>query len=187
MHRNTLFALSAVALTALGLVASPVRAEDEKKQGRLLIGPQLGFYTPSDGLARSRFGGAWTNIGFGFGDVSAPKAKGELNFDVNFMSSRASQSEVLLAPIGVVYRKSISENHRTRPYFGVSADWLVTSMRSDILLDQIPSGIRTGAGGSFFGGLTMGNSFYIEGRFYTFSKIRGFDFSGTNIALGWRL
>ena len=38
-----------------------------------------------------------------------------------------------------------------------------------------------------FGGVSMGNRFYVEGRYYAFSKVRNFDFSGMNLGLGWRL
>ena len=103
------------------------------------------------------------------------------------MSSKASQSEVLLAPIGLVYRKSVSEERKVRPYVGVSANLLLANLRSDLQIDPIKSGFRSGGGGSLFGGVTVGKRFYIEGRYYSFSKIRGFDFSGTNIAIGWRL
>lgn len=186
MHRKTLLALSAVVLTALGPVQAAEEKGEEKKSGRFLIGPQLGFFTPNGGLVRSRFGSAWTNVGFGFGDVSS-RSRGELSFDVNLMSSRGSQSEVFLAPIGLVYRKSVSETQKVRPYVGASANLLVSSISSNLQIDPIQRGFRTGVGGSLFGGVTVGKRFFIEGRYYGFSKIRGFDFSGTNVAIGWRL
>jgi hypothetical protein len=185
MHLRNLFTLSALGLAALAAV--PVHAQENKPSGRLLLGPQLGFYTPASRLARDRFGGSWTNIGIGLGDVAAPKSKGEVNFDLNFISSRSKDAEVLLAPVGLVYRRGTSEGRNIRPYFGASVNLLVTNFRSSYLLDNIPSGWRTGAGGSVFGGASVGNRFYVEGRYYSFSKIRNFDFSGMNIGVGWRL
>ncbi|WP_395143401.1 hypothetical protein [Armatimonas sp.] len=185
MHLKNLFTLSALGLAALA--ALPAHAQEQKARKHLLLGPQLGFYTPASRLARDRFGGSWTNIGLGKGDVAAPKAKGEVNFDLNFISSRSKEAEVLLAPIGLVYRRGVSEGRSTRPYFGASVNLLVTNFRSSFLLDNIPSGWRTGTGGSVFGGVSMGNRFYVEGRYYAFSKVRNFDFSGMNLGLGWRL
>jgi hypothetical protein len=185
MHLNKFFLVAAIGLASL--VALPAHAEETGKSGRLLFGPQIGFFTPASRLVRDRFGGSWTNLGLGLGDVAAPTSKGELNFDVNLISSRAKESEALLAPIGLVYRRGTSEAKKTRPYFGASVNFLVTNFRSNYILDSIPSGVRTGAGGSVFGGVSMGNRFYVEGRYYAFSKIRNFDFSGMNIGVGWRL
>ncbi len=185
MHLKNLFAGFAMGLIAV--VGTPAHAQEQKASQRLLIGPQLGFFTPTSNVVRSRFGGAWTNIGLGLGDVEAPSAKGALKFDLNLISSRASEAEALIAPIGIVYRRGASESKTARPYFGASANLLVTRFRSDFLVDKIPAAWRTGAGGSVFGGVAMGNRFYIEGRYYAFTKVRNFDFSGMNIAVGWRL
>lgn len=173
-----------LASIALLTLASGAYANDKK---RLLFGPQVGIYTPTSQATRERFGGSWTNIGIGLGDVAAPKESGELSVDFNILSSRAAQAEAWIAPIGLVYRKSSPESLKTRPYFGASADYLLSNLRSNYTIDKIPSGWRTGVGGSFFGGVTVGNRFYVEGRYYTFTKVRGFDLSGTNIAIGWRL
>jgi len=181
MIRNSGWLLAGL---SLAMVVPGAHAQDKKK---LLFGPQLGFFTPSSQKTRERFGGSWTNIGIGLGDVAAPKESGELSIDFNILSSRAAQAEAWIAPIGLVYRKSSPESLKTRPYFGASVDYLVTNLRSNYTLDKIPSGWRTGTGGSFFGGVTVGNRFYIEGRYYAFTKVRGFDLSGTNIAIGWRL
>lgn len=185
MQQKKLFTLLAVGLVVLA--GAPAHAQEQKPTGRLLIGPQLGFFTPTSSVVRSRFGGSWTNIGLGLGDVAAPKAKGELNLDVNLISSRAKEAEALLAPIGIVYRQGTSEDKKNRPYFGASANLLVTRFRSDFVADKIPAAWRTGFGGSVFGGVSMGNRFYVEGRYYAFSKVRNFDFSGLNVAVGWRL
>lgn len=185
MHLKTSLTIAALALASLAV--APAHAEEKSKPGRLLFGPQVGFFTPASRLVRDRFGGSWTNIGLGLGDVAAPKEKGELQIDFNLISSRAKEAEALLAPIGLVYRRGTAEGKNVRPYFGASANLLVTNFRSDYLIDKIPAGFRTGAGGSVFGGLAMGNRFYVEGRYYAFSKVRNFDFSGLNIAIGWRL
>jgi hypothetical protein len=185
MYPKNLFTLFALGVAAVAAV--PSYAQEQKQSGRLLLGPQIGFFTPASGAVRSRFGGSWTNIGFGLGDVAAPKSKGEVNFDLNLISSRSSTAEALLAPIGLVYRRGTSENKHIRPYFGASANLLVTNFRSDLVVDRIPSGWRTGTGGSLFGGASIGNRFYVEGRYYAFSKVKGFDFSGMNLAIGWRL
>jgi hypothetical protein len=185
MHLKNYFTVAAIGLASLA--ALPVHAQEQAKSGRLLFGPQIGFFTPASRLVRDRFGGSWTNIGLGVGDVAAPKAKGELNFDLNLISSRSREAEALLAPIGIVYRRGTSDSKNVRPYFGASANLLVTNFRSNYILDNIPSGFRTSAGGSLFGGVSMGNRFYVEGRYYSFGKIRNFDFSGMNIAVGWRL
>jgi hypothetical protein len=185
MNLKNLFTLFVIGAAALAV--APAQAQEQKKSGRLVFGPQVGFYSPTSEAARSRFGGSWTNIGLGIGDVAAPKSKGELNFDLNLISSRSSDAEVLLAPVGIVYRRGTSENKKVRPYFGASANLLVTNFRSNYLIDNIPSAWRTGVGGSLFGGVSLGNRFYIEGRYYSFSKVQNFDFSGLNLSLGFRL
>jgi hypothetical protein len=185
MNRKNLFTL--IVIGAASLAVAPAQAQEQKKSGRLLFGPQVGFFTPASEAARSRFGGSWTNVGLGIGDVAAPKSKGEFNFDLNFISSRSSDAEVLLAPIGIVYRRGTSENKGVRPYFGASANLLVTNFRSNYLIDNIPSAWRTGVGGSLFGGVSLGNRFYVEGRYYSFGKVQNFDFSGLNLSLGFRL
>jgi hypothetical protein len=185
MHLKQYMTVAAIGLASL--TSLPAHAQEQSKSGRLLLGPQLGFFTPASRLVRDRFGGSWTNLGLGLGDVAAPKSKGELSFDLNLISSRSKESEALLAPIGLVYRRGTSEDKKTRPYFGASLNLLVTNFRSNFIIDSIPSGVRTGAGGSVFGGVSLGNRFYVEGRYYAFSKIRNFDFSGLNIGVGWRL
>lgn len=197
-HSLALLALTATVAT----LAAPAHAQSK----RLLIGPQVGVYTPTSRIARDRFGGSWTNIGIGLGAITGPKSKGEFNFDVNFISSRSKDkgfgtAEAVLAPVGIVYRRGAGDGRKNRPYYGASGNVLFANIRSNVNAtnqvgapgDNVNRGWRTAFGGSLFGGVTFGQRFYVEGRYYQFNKLNvggnlgKLDLSGMNIALGWRL
>ena len=150
---------------------------------------------PTSARARDRFGDKWFNFGVGLGPVRNPSADGELLYDFQFISSRrniagtgsASYAEnILMAPIGVTYRRGLGDPEKSgaKPYVGASVGLLATYMESQI--DDIKAGLRTGWHGSVYGGVTLSEKAYLEARYFATSKIRGIDLSGLSLSVGLR-
>jgi hypothetical protein len=165
--------------------SEPQPAEPQRERFR--IGPELGYYLPSDSKAQDAFGSGIFNIGFGLGSIKFAREMGEFNFDLNFITARRTGSRLFMAPVGVAYRRSLTHITSTRqivPYVGASANLFLVDIRADDY--NVGGGLRTGAGASIFAGLNFGQSAYLQARYYGFSKIAGFQLSGTNLSLGFR-
>lgn len=190
------FAVAALGALALaGGTASWAQGEEPADKKRFYLGPQLGVFLPTAGGTRDRFGGTWTNIGFGIGPVAAPRAKGEWNLDFTFLSSRGRsftqqgqslRSRALVIPVGAEYRLGTSADtaRGPRPYVGASIGGALANVESQI--DGLRSTWRTGAAASAFVGVVFNKHGYVEAHYYQMQRIAGFDFSGLNLAAGYR-
>lgn len=152
---------------------------------RLGIGPEFGFYLPTDSKARSRFGSAWPIIGVGFGKIDAADPSGGIGFDLAMAYRQNGDHHAFLAPIGIQYRKALGSSPSSSvPYAGISADLVLIDVRSPE--DNIHSGLTTAAGGSIFTGVTFQKSGYVEARYQAVSTARSFNLSGLSLNLGIR-
>jgi hypothetical protein len=89
-----------------------------------------------------------------------------------------------MAPVGVSYRRALSQNVAFGPYIGASADLFLTQIRDDS--DGIISRVRGAGGGSVFIGTRFSHSAYVQARYFLVSDVRGFDLSGVNLTTGYR-
>lgn len=159
---------------------------------RFTFGPNFGLYLPTSGKTRDAFGESWTNIGFGVGQVRTARRGGVLSFDFAFINNnRGSGRRAFLAPVGVSYRGSFvdpeDENGNVRsiiPYYGASAGLYLANLDSDKY--DVDTDLSVGGGGSALVGVAFQRRAFLEARYHAVSRIRGFDLSGLNIALGLR-
>ena len=70
------------------------------------------------------------------------------------------------------------------PYVGISADLAIGEIRA--AADGVHSGIRTGAVGSAFFGLNIGDNAFVEARYQQSTVIKSFDLSGVKLSAGIR-
>lgn len=191
------FRRMAAVLTAMAATAGAWAQDEEKprRDTRLYIGPQIGVFLPTAGLTRDRFGSDWTNVGFGLGPVEPPRERGVLNLDFTFLTSRSKvfssggqslRSRALVIPVGVEYRRGIGADGAPgpRPYVGASLGGVVANLESRI--DGISSTWRGAVAGSIFTGVVFSRHGYLEAHYYVMDRILGFDFSGLNLAAGYR-
>jgi hypothetical protein len=152
---------------------------------RLLFGPEVGVYFPSNGKVRDAFGNNFVNYGIGLGSVPQTRDKGYFTFDLNLFSARRSGSSFLLVPVGVAYRKGLTNRDTgVRPYVGASVNLIVADLRSDKY--KVDSGVRATGGGSVFTGLNFSDRAYLQARYYGIATISGFELSGLNVSTGFR-
>lgn len=159
---------------------------------RFTFGPNFGLYLPTSGKTRDAFGESWTNVGFGIGQVRTARRGGVLSFDFGFINNnRGSGRRAFLAPVGVSYRGSFvdpedeSGNARSIiPYYGASAGLYLANLDSDKY--DVDTDLSVGGGGSALVGVAFQRRAFLEARYHAVSRIKGFDLSGLNVALGVR-
>ena len=148
------------------------------------FGPEAGVYLPTASKTRSAFGSDWFNIGLGVGGIQRARYGGQVQFDFGLYGTAKSDRRILIAPIGLTYRRALTKSRSVGPYAGVSADADLTQLRSDS--EGIRSRIRGTPGGSVFIGTTLQDRAYLQARYFGMGKIRGYDFSGLNLSAGFR-
>lgn len=168
--------------------APPVQPAPEKKpRPRITLGPEVGVYIPTSDRTRAAFGETWVNYGVGFRPIELAARRGLFGFDLNIISTRGTGRRALLIPASLIYKRAIGggePGEGITPYVGGSAGLLFADLRSDNF--GISSGFRGGFGGSGLIGITYQRKAYLEARYQLFSKIKGYDLSGLNIAAGFR-
>ena len=166
----------------------PNSEEETPRPRRFGFGPEIGFYIPTSDRTRAAFGSTWVNYGLGFRPIGLASKKGLLGFDLNIISTRGSGRRAFLAPVSLIYKRAIGGGNRpgegVTPYIGAAAGVLIADLRSDNF--GVSSGFRSGFGGSAILGITYQTRAYVEARYQLYSKIKGYDLSGLNIATGIR-
>jgi hypothetical protein len=104
--------------------------------------------------------------------------------DYNALYNKAGKDFAFIAPIGVEYQQFLGRCEKANPYVGASADMVFTDVRSDE--DNVKAGLRIVPGGSAFAGVSFGRRAFLEARYTLVADVKGFDFSGTNLTLGFR-
>lgn len=155
-----------------------------KTSNRFRVGPEVGIFLPTSGKARSQFGSSWISLGLGLGSIGQVPAKGQTSFDLQVLYQSRGDNHAFLAPLGVGYRKALSESGSASTYVGVTGDLYLADLRSADY--NVHSGIRTGFGGSLLVGESFGDSGFLEARYLFVSQIQGFDLSGLNLTAGYR-
>lgn len=157
---------------------------------RFRIGPELGVFLPTSSKVRDRFGDAWFTFGLGLGPVERLVKPDLFEFDFGLSYRRNDDNHVLLIPVGVKYIHALSATNgelgqaQTTPYVGAAADLYLADVRSQP--DNVKSGLTTGVGASVLAGVAFSGSAHVEARYQFVSNIRGFDFSGFSLTLGYR-
>ena len=164
--------------------AAPPADPGEHKSSRIRFGPELGAYLPTNSRTRSTFGSTWVNVGLGIGGIPRARAGGRVEFDLGLYGTSKRDRAILVAPIGVSYRRALGTGINGGPYAGASADLFLTQLRSDS--EGIRSRIRGTGGGSVFLGTTFEERAYVQARYFLLGKIRGYDLSGLNLSTGYR-
>jgi hypothetical protein len=157
--------------------APPPPPKEKKK--RLLIGPEYGSWRPTDARVRKLFGSTWQNIGIGFGEVSAPRDKGELQPGLRIVRASGGENRITLVPVGVTWRKGFGTGGS---YLGLSGNALFGRLEGPTLSGKW----KTGAGGALFLGQSFGKKAYFEAGYSAYGKLEGYDVSGWNLSAGFR-
>ena len=183
---------SLAALALVAVCALPASAQDAPR--RPLLGLNLGVYIPTSDKARDAFGSTFFNFGIGIGRFRTPSDKGAVGFDFSIIANRSvfggGDNRAILIPLGVSYVRRLtpptSEELATgwTPYFGASANLIVSNLRSD--RDNIESKWRAGAGGSLFIGAVWKGQYSIQARYYGMTSVEGLNLSGLNLTTGFR-
>lgn len=162
---------------------APEEQNPPPRRSRFRIGPQVGVYLPTDSRTRDRFGDSWVSFGIGIGPIRPAEIGGRVGVDLNILYKSRGDNRALLIPFGLSYRRALSEGAAS-PYAGASVNAVFANVRS--VPDNVPSGFRTGFGGSVFLGTTLRENAFVEARYLAVSRIRSFDLSGLNLTAGYR-
>lgn len=181
---QTLTAASASDSTATPNTAPTTAPEKPKSRHTPWIGPELGGYFPTNSKVRDRFGSSWLGVYLGLGPIAQPNDHHTWTIDYSVLYNKVDSNYALIAPIGLSYRRFFTHNKSFNPYVGTSGDLVISDVRSDP--DNVKAGVRTGLGGSVFGGVSMGERAFFEARYNLMGTVKGFDFSGTSLTLGYR-
>lgn len=155
-----------------------------KRRNRFHIGPEVGLYLPTSSKTRSEFGSSALSLGIGLGSINKISKRGNTTLDLQVIYQSRNGNHMFLAPLGVGYRKALSQNSSTTTYLGATADIYFADLRSGKY--DVHSGVRTGFGGSVLAGVNFSESGYFEARYLIVSRIKGFDLSGVNLTAGYR-
>jgi len=166
----------------------PPAPDTSDSKGRFVLGPEIGIYIPTDARTRAAFGDTWVDYGIGFRPIQLVTRHGAAGLDFNIISTDGTGRKAFLIPVTLIYKQAFGSSDEPgkglTPYFGVSAGLLLADLRSDNY--NVHSGFRAGYGGTALIGVTYKQKAYLEARYEEFSKIKGFDLSGLNIATGFR-
>ena len=163
--------------------STPTPQKPEKKP-RLQLGVETGVFIPTDGLARDRFGGTSFSLSPALGAIRQCDTKGKFGYDFKLFYNKQGDNYALWAPVGVDYRRALTDSSSARPYVGGSLDAVPVWLRAEP--EGVPGKLRMGVGGSLFLGALFGTKRYVEARYTAVSKIKGFDLSGLTIGAGMR-
>ncbi len=155
-----------------------------KRRNRFRIGPEVGLYLPTSSKTRSEFGSSALSLGIGLGSINKISKRGNTTLDLQVIYQSRSGNHMFLAPLGIGYRKALSQNSATTTYLGATADIYFADIRSGRY--DVHSGVRTGFGGSVLAGVNFSENGYFEARYLIVSRIKGFDLSGVNLTAGYR-
>ncbi len=155
-----------------------------KRRNRFRIGPEVGLYLPTSSKTRSEFGSSALSLGIGLGSINKISKRGNTTLDLQVIYQSRNGNHMFLAPLGVGYRKALSQSGSTTPYLGATADIYFADLRSGNY--NVHSGVRTGFGGSVLAGVNFSENGYFEARYLVVSRIKGFDLSGFNLTAGFR-
>jgi hypothetical protein len=166
----------------------PPDAGGEDQPGpRFRIGPEVGFYFPSNSKTRDAFGSRFLNLGIGLGTVTQKSARGALAFDLSIVTNRNKEANIFIAPVGVAYAVRLGNGGPSVvPFAGASLNAFVVNMKTTKGDYDVKSGFRGGVGGSVFLGTTFSGSAYVQARYLIATKVSGFDLAGLNLTLGYR-
>jgi hypothetical protein len=159
-------------------------AQPRKSAPRFTFGPDLGLYLPTKNLVKDRFGDNWFSLGIGFGQYETAPMAGRIGFNLSFFTNKHNSNTAFLIPIGVQYRKGLTQGKSATPYVGAEGDLVISDIHS--ATDNVKWGVRTSAGASAFAGVDFGTSARLEVQYRGFTDIAGYDFSGTNLVAGFR-
>ncbi len=146
-------------------------------------GVELGYLRFSSRLTSDTFGGNGLSISPAFGPIATGTKRGSTQSDFGVNISRGNGNTLVIVPLGVRYIKALGDG-ATRPYVGGSVDLAPTYSR--IQTQNLGGKVSFAAGGSAFVGLALSNRLNLEARYFALSKVRGYDLSHTQIALGLR-
>ena len=164
--------------------ANDPASSSPKKRARFRIGPEIGVYLPTSSKARSQFGNTWLTVGLGIGSIGRVTTSGQTSLDLQILYQSKNGNHAFLAPIGIGYRKALSQDSAATPYVGATADFYLADLRSGDY--DVHSGLRTGFGGSALAGINFNDSGFLEARYLIVSRIKGFDLSGLDVTAGYR-
>jgi hypothetical protein len=160
------------------------RAESGGFLRRFSVGPQVGVFLPSSGKTANRFGDTWFSLGVGFGRYSDREDRGRITADFDLFQQSHGSNHAFLLPVGLAYEQGLGRSGRAAPYVGLSANAVLTDIRSD--QDGIASRYRMAYGGSAFAGVNYGPHAQFEVRYYALSRVRSLDLSGLSVQSGYR-
>ena len=163
---------------------NPPAPEPPKQKKRFQLGPEIGVFLPTSSKTRSEFGSAWYSVGIGFGTINQVGPQGQIGFDLQILYQTRDNGHAFVAPVGVSYRKAVSQSGGNTVYVGLTGDLYLADLRSPTY--DVHSGLRTGVGGSALAGVNFGKSGYLEARYLLVSRIKSFDLSGLNLTAGYR-
>ncbi len=156
--------------------------ESRPRRESFRIGPEVGFFLPSDKKTRDVFGDSWTSFGVGLGKVTSAEDQRPLGFDVYVLYKSRNGNRALLIPIGLQYRRPLNKG-RTAAYAGVSADLIPGEIRVPA---ENRRGFKVTAGASAFIGTTIGTDAYVEARYLVAGSLNSYNVSGLNLSAGIR-
>jgi hypothetical protein len=131
---------------------------------------------------KALFGDRWQNIGLGLGPVRVPDKKGSWTPDFQLIGARLGENRLTLIPIGYSWRRSFSGGPSSRSYFGITPEVVVAQTQGP----DLPTGWRTVGGVSVLVGQGFGDKLYLEGGYNAVGRVRTLNFSGWNLAAGFR-
>ncbi len=150
-------------------------------QASAQVGPEYGVWRPTDARVKQLFGDTWQNLGLGLGPVRVPEKKASWTPDFQIIGARLGQNRLTLVPVGYSWRRAISGSGN-RGYFGITPEIVIARTEGP----NLPTGWRTVGGLSVLVGQGLGEKFYIEGGYNAVGRVRNLNFSGWNLAAGFR-
>ena len=167
------------ALAGLSMIAP---AQEGEVAGPNQLAVEVGWYMPSDGLIRDRFGNNIFRIGVaGLRNKYVPQWT--LAYDINFVSASEDGNRFLLVPLTIGFQKSLGQpNTEVNPY--VRAGVGLSFMNWDIDGDD---GSAVGGTASVELGAYFGDRFRVAARYNLFTKADDFNFNGLQFTVAYGL
>lgn len=172
-----------VALAAIVTVGG-AKADLGKFIRNLHLGPDVGAYFPASAKAASRFGNTWFGFGVGLGRLEEVREHATLSPSYDMFFQTRGSSHAFFVPLGASYKAGFAKSGRLEPYAGVSANYVLTDIRSD--QDHVQSRFRSALGGSVFAGAHYSRHGFFEVRYYGITSVRSLDLSGIDLKAGYR-
>jgi len=155
---------------------------ERPRRERFRIGPEVGFFLPTDKKTRDVFGDSWVSFGLGLGKITSAEDQRPLGLDVYILYKKSGDNRAFLIPIGLQYRRPLNKG-RTAAYAGVSADLIPGEIRVPA---ENRRGFKVTAGASAFIGTTVGTDAYVEARYLVAGSLNSYNVSGLNLSAGFR-